>query len=197
MRFYVALSVLIGIFAALVAAAPNLILPWPWSTNSRKLPTKCMTEDEAHIAADIFRMLIQEYSHELAMEALTEDFVDWASSVNILINKGAAGPKSMNAPTFASRAAFMDGQGKQPQIPFETIRVFPGCRHVAMRWKTERSGNGHLTEVDTIVRSPSVSAVGMAHANLHLAARPWQRHCRSRTGRGGESVQLAGFQHLV
>lgn len=109
-----------------------------------------MTPDEAETTADIFRMLIQEYSHELATEALTEDFVDWASSVNIIINKGAAGPKSMDKPTFASRAAFIDGQGKQPQIPFTKIRVWPGCRHVAMRWKTGKSANGHLTEVDDI-----------------------------------------------
>ncbi|EME80663.1 uncharacterized protein MYCFIDRAFT_124835, partial [Pseudocercospora fijiensis CIRAD86] len=111
----------------------------------------CMTKEEAHIAADIFRRLIQEYTHDLALEALTEDFVDYASSVNIIINKGAAHPKSMDAPTFASRAAFIDGQGKQPQIPFETIKVFPGCRHVSMRWKTDRSANGHASEVDTIV----------------------------------------------
>jgi hypothetical protein len=115
-----------------------------------------MTSSEAHEAADIFRKLIQEYSHELAMEALTEDFVDWASSVNIIINKGGPGPKRMDAPTFASRAAFIDGQGKQPQIPFETIKVFPGCRHVAMRWKTGRSANGHASEVDNIVSFPSV-----------------------------------------
>ncbi|KAF7196991.1 hypothetical protein HII31_01691 [Pseudocercospora fuligena] len=159
MRFYIGLAAIIGIFAALVAAAPSFGFAWPWSYwQERQLQTAaslepqetCMTKEEAHIAADIFRRLIQEYTHELALEALTEDFVDYASSVNIIINKGASHPKDMNAPTFASRAAFIDGQGKQPQIPFETIKVFPGCRHVSMRWKTDRSANGHASEVDTI-----------------------------------------------
>ncbi|KXT01999.1 hypothetical protein AC578_6538 [Pseudocercospora eumusae] len=159
MRFYIGLAAIIGIFAALVAAAPSFGFAWPWSyrqhqqlqtTASSEQQETCMTKKEAHIAADIFRRLIQEYTHELALEALTEDFVDYASSVNIIINKGASHPKDMNAPTFASRAAFIDGQGKQPQIPFETIKVFPGCRHVSMRWKSDRSANGHASEVDKI-----------------------------------------------
>lgn len=156
MRSYMSTSgMILGIFAALVAAGPSFGFSLLWKsafgTTSPSQPETCMTTAEAHISADIFRQLIQEYSPELAMEALTEDFVDWASSVNILINKGAGYPKSMDAPTFASRAAFMDGQGKQPQIPFETIKVFPGCRHVAMRWKTGKSASGQKTEADSIV----------------------------------------------
>ncbi|CAK4005883.1 Hypothetical predicted protein [Lecanosticta acicola] len=109
-----------------------------------------MTIGESHRTAHIFRQLIQNYTTSLALSALTEDFHDYASSVNIIINKGASGPKNMDAPTFASRAAFVDGQGKQPSIPFEMLGVWGGCRFVAVRWKTERSANGHVSESDDI-----------------------------------------------
>lgn len=166
MRLYIAIAGIFAVLAALVSAAPNFSFAWiNWTRHSQSQSPQtspsqsegsCMTPSEADTAADIFRLLIQEYSDDLALSALTEDFHDWASSVNIIINKGGAGPKSMDAPTFASRAAFIDGQGKQPQIPFEKIKVFAGCRHVAMRWKTGRSANGHGTEVDDIV---SITAV--------------------------------------
>jgi len=154
MRPISACATLLAALAVLVSAAPSLGFDFFNWSRTKHLPRPdselCMTRAEAEIAADIFRQLIQEYSDDLALSALTEDFHDYASSVNIIINKGAAGPKSMNAPTFASRAAFIDGQGKQPEIPFTKIKVFPGCRHVAMRWKTGRSANGHSTEVDDI-----------------------------------------------
>lgn len=157
-----------------------------------------MTLTEAETAADIFRLLIQDYSDELALAALTEDFHDWASSVNIIINKGGAGPKSMDAPTFASRAAFIDGQGKQPQIPFEKIKVFPGCRHVAMRWKTGRSANGHGTEVDDIV---SLQVHGKQEGEDadkdFVIAGPRKRHRRSGTLRVGKQIQLEDIEYLV
>lgn len=167
MRLYIAIAGIFAVLAALVSAAPNFSFAWlNWTRHSQPHPQSpqetesCMTPSEADTAADIFRLLIQDYSDDLALSALTEDFHDWASSVNIIINKGGAGPKSMDAPTFASRAAFIDGQGKQPQIPFEKIKVFAGCRHVAMRWKTGRSANGHGTEVDDIVSIKTCREVG-------------------------------------
>jgi hypothetical protein len=48
----------------------------------------CMSEEDAEQAADIFRELIQNYSDELALAALTEDFVDYSSAVAIIINGG-------------------------------------------------------------------------------------------------------------
>ena len=182
MRSYIALASIVAILAALVSAAPSLgfkIFDWTRSEqsfSSSSSEEKCMTPQEAETTADIFRMLIQEYSHELATEALTEDFVDWASSVNIIINKGAAGPKSMDKPTFASRAAFIDGQGKQPQIPFTKIRVWPGCRHVAMRWKTGKSANGHLTEVDDIVSLAEQTNTLLRSLSLTLEFQPVHGH---------------------
>ncbi|RMY54424.1 hypothetical protein D0865_04726 [Hortaea werneckii] len=107
---------------------------------------ECVTDEEAENMADVFRQLIQDYSDELALNALTEDFVDYASVVNSLMNRGAQYPKNITGPTFDGRQAFMDGQGSQPKIPFTTLNVFHGCRTVTVRWKTERSANGQPTE---------------------------------------------------
>merc|ERR1712144_55571 len=74
------------------------------------------------MGADVFRQLIQDYSDELALNALTEDFVDYASVVNSLMNRGAQYPKNITGPTF------------------------DGCRTVTVRWMTERSANGQPTE---------------------------------------------------
>lgn len=114
-------------------------------------PSTCLDAEWADKMADVFRALIQEYSDELALAALTEDFVDWASSVNILMNKGAQFPKNITGPTFSGRQSFMQGQGSQPQIPFTKLNTFYGCDSVSMRWMTERSANGQKTEVAAIV----------------------------------------------
>lgn len=123
-----------SVLATTVLATPT---PTKWNDNSWKWGgwgnwgwnhgNKCLTDKQGQQGAEIFRQLIQEYSTTLALEALTEDFVDYTSAVAIIMNKGAAGPKSLTAPTFDGRAAFMAAQGKQPQIPFKTLNVFHGC----------------------------------------------------------------------
>ena len=111
----------------------------------------CLSDDDAQQAADIFQQLIQEYSDELALSALTEDFADYTSAVAIIINGGDGEPMSMEEPLFVGRQAFMDAQGSQPQIPFEQLNVFHGCDSVSMRWVTRRSANGQPTETARIV----------------------------------------------
>lgn len=112
---------------------------------------RCLSKEEGEEAADVFRMLIQEYSDEIALEYLTEDFVDWSSSVLGIINGGGDQPKDLEAPAFSSRQEFMDGQGSQPEIPFEKIQVWVGCDFVTMRWKTADSAAGQPTKAASIV----------------------------------------------
>ena len=87
-------------------------------------------------------------------EALTEDFVDWSSAVNIIRNRGGEGPNVVNAVTFTSRAEFSANHGKQPNIPFDTLNVFHGCNSTSVRWQTLRSGNGQVNEQAAIVSDP-------------------------------------------
>lgn len=120
----------------------------PTLTNST-----CLTDEQAAAGAEIFRRLIQDYSDELALDALTEDFVDYSSAVNIIRNRGNEGPFVVNEISFNGRAAFMAAQGSQPEIPFDTLNTFHGCNHVATRWQTLRSANGQATESNDIVSS--------------------------------------------
>ncbi|KAF1818061.1 uncharacterized protein K489DRAFT_298998, partial [Dissoconium aciculare CBS 342.82] len=107
---------------------------------------RCLTQTNAQAGAEIFRQLIQNYTNTLALEALTDDFVDYSSAVNLIRNRGNEGPIKVNGVSFDGRPQFMAAQGSQPQIPFDTLNVFWGCDHVAMRWQTLRSANGQKTE---------------------------------------------------
>jgi hypothetical protein len=130
-----------------VTATANSTAPFPTSSPSvPDVPDTCMNQNDADMLAEAFRKLIQDYSAEFALNALTEDFVDYSSAVNIIMNKGAQYPKNITGPTFASRATFMAGQGSQPKIPFERLQTFHGCDHVVVRWLTTRSGNGQPKE---------------------------------------------------
>ena len=84
----------------------------------------CLSNQDAYEAANIFQELIQDYSDELALAALTKDFVDYSSAVSIIINGGDDEPLDIVAPTFVGRREFMDAQGSQPKIPFRKLNIF-------------------------------------------------------------------------
>ncbi|KAK3627308.1 hypothetical protein LTR22_022788, partial [Elasticomyces elasticus] len=111
----------------------NGTAPFPTGTGSPvpEVPDQCVNAEDSEVIAEVFRQLIQDYSTTMALNALTEDFIDYSSAVNIIMNKGAQYPKNITGPTFASRATFMAGQGSQPKIPFERLNVFYGCDSVA------------------------------------------------------------------
>lgn len=122
-----------------------------WHRKGKKGDDQCLTDDDAAQVASIFQQLIQGYTLELTNEALTEDFVDWSSAVNIIRNRGGEGPNVVNAVTFTSREEFSANHGKQPNIPFDTLNVFHGCNTTSVRWQTLRSGNGQPNEQAAIV----------------------------------------------
>lgn len=113
---------------------------------------KCMNRKQAVGVASTFQSLIQGYTIEQALAALTEDFVDYSSAVSIVINKGASEPNDITQPIFTSREQFMMGHGKQKPIPFETLDVWHNCKGtVSMRWLTTRSAMDQPTEAAAIV----------------------------------------------
>lgn len=111
----------------------------------------CLSDSDAQTVADIFQELIQNYSDELALAALTEDFTDWSSAVGIIIEQVGEGDVNLLEPLFVGRDAFMAAQGSQPEIPFTQTHVFHGCNSVSMRWYTTRSAAGQPSEVSRIV----------------------------------------------
>lgn len=151
-----------------------------WGKNHGHKPelneTFCLTDEQGDAGAEIFRRLIQDYSDEFALEALTEDFIDYSSAVNIIRNRGNEGPFVVNAISFDGRAAFMAAQGSQPLIPFDTLNTWHGCDFVATRWQTLRSGNGQPNESNDIpvvgngilvVRPDSENSFGFRVAELY------------------------------
>lgn len=119
---------------------------WHGNKGKDKGDDQCLTDEDANAVAGVFQQLIQGYTLELTEEALTVDFVDWSSAVNIIRNRGGEGPNVVNAVTFTSREEFSANHGKQPNIPFETLNVFHGCNSTSVRWQTLRSGNGQPNE---------------------------------------------------
>jgi hypothetical protein len=148
---------------AMAAPAPGNWKPkgsWGWGhagawhkNKGKGKGDQCLTDEDAAEVANVFQQLIQGYTLELTEEALTEDFVDWSSAVNIIRNRGGEGPNVVNAVTFTSRAEFSANHGKQPNIPFDTLNIFHGCNSTSVRWQTLRSGNGQVNEQAAIVSS--------------------------------------------
>lgn len=132
----------------------------PWSRfrgkGQKNKDDNCLTSQDADEVAGVFQQLIQGYTLELTNEALTEDFIDYSSAVNIIRNRGGEGPLEVNGVTFSSREEFSAGHGQQPNIPFDTLNVWHGCNHTSVRWQTLRSGNGQPNEQAAIVSSPIV-----------------------------------------
>jgi len=164
--FAVASAMVSTVFAApapiaVAEAAPGNYKPkgsWGWGhagawhgNKGKDKGKQCLTDEDAQEVASVFQQLIQGYTLELTEEALTVDFVDWSSAVNIIRNRGGEGPNVVNAVTFTSREQFSANHGKQPNIPFETLNVFHGCNSTSVRWQTLRSGNGQPNEQAAIV----------------------------------------------
>jgi hypothetical protein len=55
-----------------------------------------MSDSQAQTVATNFKDLIATYSDELANATVAEDFVDYSSSVNTLIDSGCTGPVSVS-----------------------------------------------------------------------------------------------------
>lgn len=111
----------------------------------------CITDQQAQQGAEIFRQLIQNYTQTLALDALTSDFEDYSSSVNIIRNRGNKGPIQVDGVSFSSRQDFMSAQGSQPEIPFTTLNIYHGCDSITVRWETTDSAAGQASKANDIV----------------------------------------------
>lgn len=101
----------------------------------------CMTDAEAQQVANNFKTLISDYSNATAERVLCTSFADYSDSVIELINNGCYnGPIPLGSPTFTSRESFEAGQGSQPNIPFEILKIWNSCDAVTIRWRTPTPG---------------------------------------------------------
>lgn len=144
----------------------------------------CMSREDAIKTAATFQSLIQGYTKEEALAALTPDFIDYSSAVSIIINRGGSGPEDVTAPIFTSRDEFMEGHGTQEPIPFETLKVWSTCDGVvSMVWRSIRSGQGQENE------SAAVPVTGVAV----LETEPTELS----TGEELERAQAGGYNYRI
>lgn len=126
---------LIALLTLSASAAPAL------STRGDSSST-CLTDADATKVANNFKDLINlDFNKTLAREALCEDFHDYSDGVNELINAGCKGPNTLGEATFNSRTEFINGQSKQPPIPFKILNLYHTCSEVIMRWRSSAPGH--------------------------------------------------------
>jgi len=70
------------------------------------------------------------FNYTLANLVLADDFTDYSDSINWLQQT------PLGEVSFASKQAFIEGQGTQPPFPsVETLDMFHTCDRIAWRWQ--------------------------------------------------------------
>ncbi|KAK3673957.1 hypothetical protein LTR78_006159 [Recurvomyces mirabilis] len=160
MRSFIAVAAL----AAFAYAAPEPI--FGQSKNVARDDGSCMSSADADQVAINFQNLISNYSSSLAEASLTTGFQDYSDSVTSLIDAGCTGPQPLGSVTFASRDAFIAGQGSQPNIPFERLNLWYGCDAVFLRWRTTIAPGAPEFVTGIIVLETTQAAAGSENAWL-------------------------------
>ena len=88
----------------------------------------CLTNATASYLTNGYGQLLSAYTNATANSLLASDFTDTSDSINWLAGIPLGGY------TFASKAAFIAGQGTQLPIGFNVDHMFFTCTEVAFRW---------------------------------------------------------------
>jgi len=125
----------LGLIALSASAAPH------WGNGDGN--SHCMDDTQANQVAENFRDLIAAYTNATAEAVLSTDIHDYSDSVITLIDAGCpSGPDALGAATFDSLASFEAGQGGQPNITFELLKVWHNCDTVTLRWRSPTPNPG-------------------------------------------------------
>lgn len=122
----------------------------------------CMTDDEANHVASNIQELFSAYTNATADRVLCSSYQDYSDSVNELINNACInGPAPLGTVTFPDRTAFEGGQGGQPNITFNVLKVWNACDAVILRWRTPNPGFVNPEQqVTGIIVAETVRATG-------------------------------------
>lgn len=118
----------------------------------------CLTNATASYLSNGYGLLLSAYTNATANSLLAADFTDTSDSINWLagIPLGSA--------TFASKAAFIAGQGTQPPIGFSIQSIMFSCTQVAFRW----------TATVGLKKFPAKGINMFTASNLNNTAAGWQ-----------------------
>jgi len=122
---------------------------WAWG----KHPW-CLDDYNANLIANEFAQLISNFSVAAAELVLAPDFSDQSDSVNTLINGGGTSPLPLGSVTFPTKAAFIAGQGSQPDVPFTILNTWHTCDTVIIRWVIN-AGPQQVQGFDAFIVEPS------------------------------------------
>lgn len=114
----------------------------------------CLCDSDADVIGNDFAQLISNYSNDFANKVLANDYTDQSDSVNTLIDKGTTSPIALGSLTFATKAAFLAGQGSQPDIPFTILQTWHTCDTVIIRW-VANPGPQQVQGFDALIVEPS------------------------------------------
>jgi len=115
--------------SALVRASlATPVLSLPLSPRQGEEPL-CMTAPEMDEIIEAYRLIIAEYTEEVAAKYLSKDFVDISQSINAFIHQ------PLDGPTFPTKEVFMEVQSWNQHFPIEILSVDArDCDAVALQW---------------------------------------------------------------
>jgi len=135
----------VGLLAATSVAVPHSGQWWDGGFGGNN----CMNDAQGWQVANNFKDLIAAYTNATADAVLTTDVVDYSDSVIELIDAGcpssSPGPgayQALGSATFDSLANFEAGQGSQPNITFDILKVWHNCDTVTLRWRSSQPNPG-------------------------------------------------------
>jgi len=117
----------------------------------------CLCDSDADVIGNDFAQLISNYSAAFAENVLAADYTDQSDSVNTLIDSGTTSPLPLGSLTFASKAAFLAGQGSQPDVPFTILNTWHTCDTVIIRW-VANPGAQQVQGFDALIVEPSTNS---------------------------------------
>jgi len=118
----------------------------------------CLCDSDADVIANDFAQLISNYSASFANDVLAADYTDQSDSVNSLIDGGTTSPIPLGSLTFASKAAFLQGQSGQPNIPFTLLQTWHTCDTVIIRWVANPGAAQQVQGFDALIVEPSTNS---------------------------------------
>jgi len=143
--------------ASLLAWATALLAGTAFAADSWAQPRDafCLCDSDADVIANDFAQLISNFNTTFATEVLADDYTDQSDSVNTLIDSGTTSPLALGSLTFATKAAFITGQGGQPDIPFTILQTWHTCDTVIIRWVATPVGSQQVQGFDALIVEPS------------------------------------------
>jgi hypothetical protein len=142
-------SIVLAFATTLLAGAAVAADSW-----ARPRDAFCLCDSDADVIANDFAQLISNYTAAFAEKVLADDYIDQSDSVNTLIDNGTESPIPLGALTFATKAAFIAGQGTQPNIPFTILQTWHTCDTVIIRW-VAYPGPQQVQGFDALIVEPS------------------------------------------